>query len=110
MVIDWSIVVLIGIGILLGGIAFSPSFRKKFFVGLRNFIWGKKSSSKKTEDPPEVRRHYTRTIKMVLCPTCKGRKRVPKKLPAIADQSLAPMVKCPTCDGAGEVPEGMFEE
>lgn len=116
MVIDWGIVLLIGLGILMGGIAFSASFRKKFFVGLRKFIGGMGSGQKSntsvpnTTDEKHVKRNYVRTIRLVTCPTCRGKGKVRKRLPAIADSSLAGFVICPTCGGSGEVEEGIAGE
>lgn len=114
MVIDWGLLLLGVLFFVLGGIAFSASFRRKFFIGLRKFISGiggkqapKSQDPGYTDDRSRIRR--IRTIHMIVCPTCKGRKKVPAKLPAIADQSLAGMVKCPTCDGTGEVEEGTVE-
>lgn len=113
MVIDWGLVLLLALGVILGGIAFSPTFRRKFFAGLRRFISGiggqqtRTPTTQEPEDRTKVRR--IRTIHMVTCPVCKGKKRIPKKLPAIADQSLAPLIPCPTCGGTGEVEEGTVD-
>lgn len=87
--IDWGLFAILMLGILLGGIAFSATFRKKFFVWFRSFIFGKKGQKKDTG------------IRRVLaeCPKCEGLGRMhsPEMRTGYRWE------KCLYCNGTGEV-------
>ncbi len=120
---DTGTLVVFALGILVGGILFSPDFRVKFFKGLRHFLAGigqgarrtndqysgRSSSCKSKETPsdkPEVQHIYRQVHTPRVCPMCEGRKTVPAK--TIPLQEGAPgyklrMVTCPICEGEGKV-------
>lgn len=108
------------LGVLVGGIIFSPTFRVKFFKGLRKFLTGlgqgarnysaRQQGSKirtRTEQDyhPEVKHRYTQTHHLINCENCDGSGRIPRKLPPMVDASLIKNKtdECPDCEGTGKV-------
>ncbi len=125
---DYSLLVILALGMLLGLLVASKAFRIKFFKGLRKFLiqlssgaraytaqqqrgrgrGGGDKGTKRREGQPypgEVKHRYTHNHHLINCPNCEGTGRLKKKVPKILDSKLfeRQTEECPDCEGTGKV-------
>jgi len=112
--------VIFALGVIVGGIIFSATFRVKFFKGLRKFIGQLGSGAKKQNkhyqqdeqpnkkaesiDSGRVQHIYKRTHTSRICETCKGSGRVYKKASPLIEGAIGykpKVIDCPDCNGEG---------
>jgi len=110
---DFTLFMILALGIFLGALIANRNFRGRFFISFRKFLAGintgqrnsRREQSQKSPHPDEVRHRYTANHHLVRCPTCDGAGRIPKKMPKLLDEKLwgGQTEKCPDCDGTGKI-------